>query len=434
MKEVLAKVRSEMQSRGFVEYFPAMAVWPFTPITVPRKPIEHLLRGQNRRNLLVALAKEGTITLLDHDKQPIDAHRFQWDVSRHPDDQVFIAPSDLEALVVGLLDAPRRAEEAMRLAEDARRQAEEARRLVERERRAAELRRLRSIPPDARRLIRQTPKLTRKSVVMLLRSGLSAEAIQDAVALLCTTMPGDFDSIVNDWQIRQAKRLYKESGFVPPGMGKFATSLTSEQRSRQRRKANADKITEWASRRPRTTAELRAHLEEFLALDVPRLGRRKQIVTERLARLKRQHSTPPTEKQRQEAIGKRRKKMLRQPPNEADMARRAAANSEDAKALEYANWYHCQVQSLYRSQHSEVSYGRGGEDEIRWFCRRYPTKYKKAGVRLDYGRKLLVIEDYRGKVVAEVPIILMNGKLVGIGDRQYAPQPVPQEAHGAGEQ
>lgn len=108
MKEVLAKVRSEMQSRGFVEYFPAMAVWPFTPITVPRKPIEHLLRGQNRRNLLVALAKEGTITLLDHDKQPIDAHRFQWDVSRHPDDQVFIAPSDLEALVVGLLDAPKK--------------------------------------------------------------------------------------------------------------------------------------------------------------------------------------------------------------------------------------------------------------------------------------------------------------------------------------
>ena len=122
MKEVLARVRSEMQSRWFVEYFPAMAVWPFTPITVPRKPIEHLLCGQNRRNLLVALAKEGTITLLDHDKQPIDAHRFQWDVSRHPDDQVFIAPSDLEALVVGLLDAPRRAEEAMRLAEDTARQ------------------------------------------------------------------------------------------------------------------------------------------------------------------------------------------------------------------------------------------------------------------------------------------------------------------------
>jgi hypothetical protein len=269
---------------------------------------------------------------------------------------------------------------------------------------------------------------------MLLDSGLIAEAIQDAVALLGKKLPGTFDSIVNDWQIRQAKRLYKESGFVPPGMGKFATALTSEQRSRQRKKANADKITEWASQRPKTTAQLRAHLEEFLALDVPRLGRRQQIVAERLEQLKKQPTTPATEDQRQKAMDKRRRKMVRQQPDEADMARRAAANSEDAKALEYANWYHCQVQSLYRSQHSEVSYGRGGEDEIRWFCRRYPTKYKKAGVRLDYGRKLLVIEDSRGKVVAEVPIVLVKGKLVRIGDKQYAPQPVPQEAHGAGEQ
>ena len=268
---------------------------------------------------------------------------------------------------------------------------------------------------------------------MLLDSGLSAGAIQDAVALLGKKLPGNFDTIVNDWQIRQAKRFYKESGFVPPGMGKFATSLTSEQQSRQRRKADADKFTEWASRRPSTTAELRAHLEEFLALDVPRLGRRKQIVAERLERLNKQPTTPPTEEQRQKAMDKRRRKMMRQQPDEADMARRAAANSEDAKALEYANWYHHQVQSLYRSQYSEVSYGRGGEDEIRWFCR-YPTRYKKAGVRLDYGRKLLVIENYRGKLVAEVPIFLMNGKLVGIGDRQYAPQPVPQETHGAGEQ
>jgi hypothetical protein len=90
---------------------------------------------------------------------------------------------------------------------------------------------------------------------------------------------------------------------------------------------------------------------------------------------------------------------VRQPPNEIDMARRAAANSEDARALEYANWYQCQVQSLYRSRYSEVSYGRGGKDGIRWSYR-YPTKYKKAGVRLDYGRKLLVIEDSRGKIVA----------------------------------
>jgi hypothetical protein len=370
--------------------------------------------------LLVALAQEGKITLLDHDKQPIDAHHFRWDVSRHPNDQVFVAPSDLEALIDGLLDAdaPRRAEEARRQAEEARRQAEETRRQAERQRRADELRRLRSIPPDGRRLIRRTPKLDRKAVVMLLDSGLNAEAIQDAVALLGKKLPGSFDSIVNDWQIRQAKRLYRESGFVPPGMGKFAASLTSEQRSRQRRKANAVKITEWASQRPRTTAELRAHLEEFLALDVPRLGRRKQIVAERLNQLEKHPTTPPTEEQRQKAMDKRRRKMVRQQPDEADMARRAAANSEDAKALEYANWYHCQVQSLYRSQNSEVSYGRGGEDEIRWFCRRYPTKYKKAGVRLDYDRKLLVIENYRGELVAEVPIILVKGKLVRIGDRQ----------------
>ena len=367
--------------------------------------------------MLVALAQEGTITLLDHDKRPIDARQFQWGISRNPDDQVFIAASDLEALIDGLLDAPRRAEEATRRVEEARRQAEEARRQAERQRRADELRRLRSVPPDARRLIRRTPKLDRKAVVMLLDSGLNAEAIQDAVALLGKKLPGSFDSIVKDWQIRQAKRLYKESGFVPPGMGKFATSLTSEQRSRQRRKANAVKITEWASQRPRTTADLRAHLEEFLNLDVPRLGRRQQIVAKRLERLK-QPTTPTTEEQRQKAMDKRRRKMMRQQPDEADMARRAAANSEDAKALEYANWYHCQVQSLYRSQHSEVSYGRGGEDEIRWFCRRYPTKYKKAGVRLDYGRKLLVIENYCGKVVAEVPIILVKGKLVRIGDRQ----------------
>jgi hypothetical protein len=390
--------------------------------------------------LLVALAQEGEITLLDHDKQPIDTQHFQWDVYRNPNDQVFVAASDLEALVDGLLDAPRaeearrQLEEARRQAEEARRRAEEARRQAERQRRADELRRLRSIPPDARRLIRRTPKLDRKAVVMLLDSGLIAEAIQDAVALLGKKLPGTFDSIVNDWQIRQAKRLYKESGFVPPGMGKFATALTSEQRSRQRKKANADKITEWASQRPKTTAQLRAHLEEFLALDVPRLGRRQQIVAERLEQLKKQPTTPATEDQRQKAMDKRRRKMVRQQPDEADMARRAAANSEDAKALEYANWYHCQVQSLYRSQHSEVSYGRGGEDEIRWFCRRYPTKYKKAGVRLDYGRKLLVIEDSRGKVVAEVPIVLVKGKLVRIGDKQYAPQPVPQEAHGAGEQ
>ncbi len=427
MLEVLARVRSEMQGRGFLDFFPAMAVWPFAPGTDPP-------RGQKRRNLLLALAQEGKITLLDHDKQPIDAHRFQWDVSRNPDDQLFIAPSDLEALVIGLLDAPRRAEEARRLAEEAGRLAEEARRKAERKRRAAELRRLRSIPPDARRLIRRTPKLDRKAVAMLLDSGLNSEAIQDAVALLGKKLPGSFDSIVNDCQIRQAKRLYKESGFVPPGMGKFAASLTSEQRSRQRRKANADKITEWASQRPRTTAELRAHLEEFMALDVPRLGRRQQIVAERLRRLKKQPTTPATEEQRQKAMDKRRRKMVRQQPTEADMARRAAANSEDAKALEYANWYHCHVHSLYRSQYGEVSYGRGGEDEIRWFSRRYPTKYKKAGVRLDYDRKLLVIENYRGELVAEVPIILVKGKLVRIGDEQYVPQPVPKEPHGAGKE
>jgi len=412
MTDVLTRVRSEMQRRGFLDYYPAMAVWPFAPGTNPP-------RGQDRRALLVALAQEGKITLLDHDKQPIDAQHFWWDVSRHPDDQVFVAPSDLEALIDGLLDAPRRAEEARRQAEEARRQAEETRRQAERQRRADELRRLRSIPPDARRLIRRTPKLDRKAVAMLLDSGLSAGAIRDAVALLGRELPSSFDRVVDDWTIRRAKRLYKESGFVPPGMGKFAASLTSEQRSRQRRKANADKITEWASQRPRTTEELRAHLEEFLALDVPRLGRRQQIVAERLERLKQQKTTPPTEEQRQKAMDNRRRKTMRQQPNEADMARRAAANSEDAKALEYANWYHCHVQSLYRSQYSEVSYGRGGEDEIRWFCRRYPTKYKKAGVRLDYGRKLLVIEDYRGKVVAEVPIFLMNGKLVGIGHRKY---------------
>ena len=84
------------------------------------------------------------------------------------------------------------------------------------------------------------------------------------------------------------------------------------------------------------------------------------------------------------------------------MARRAAANGEDARALEYAHWYHRHVQSLYRSRYSEVSYGRGGKDGIRWSYR-YPTKYKKAGVRIDYSTKLLVIEDSRGKVVAEVP-------------------------------
>ena len=39
----------------------------------------------------------------------------------------------------------------------------------------------------------------------------------------------------------------------------------------------------------------------------------------------------------------------------------------------------------------------------------------KAGVRLDYDRKLLVIENYRGELVAEVPIILVKGKLVRIG-------------------
>lgn len=204
-----------MQRRGFLDYYPAMAVWPFAPGTNPP-------RGQNRRTLLVALAKERKITLLDHDKRPIDAMQFQWDISRHPDDQVFIAASDLGALIDGLLDAPRRAEEA-------RRQAEEARRQAERQRRTDELRRLRSISPGARRLIRRTPKLDRKAVAMLLHSGLNAEAIQDAVALLSKKLPGNFDSIVNDLQIRQAKRFYKESGFVPPGMGKFATSLTSEQ-------------------------------------------------------------------------------------------------------------------------------------------------------------------------------------------------------------
>lgn len=307
--------------------------------------------------------------------------------------------------------------------------AEEARRLVERERRAAELRRLRSIPPDARRLIRRTPKLDRKVVAMLLDKGLSAGAIQEAVTLLGRKLPGNFDSIVNDWQIRQAKRHFQESGFVPPGMGKLATSLTSEQRSEQRRKANADKITEWASRRPRTTAELRAHLEEFLAFDVPRLGRRKQIVTERLRRLKKQPPMPPTEKERHEAIDKRRRRMLRQ-PNEADIARRAADNGDGEKALEYARWYHRHVESLYRSQYGEVTYGRGGKDGIRWFCRRYPTKYKMAGVRIDYSTKLLIIEDSRGKVVAQIPIVLVNGKLVRIGDKQYIPQPVPQEPHG----
>src|SRR5262249_7620371 len=145
-------------------------------------------RGQNRRTLLIELAKEGKIILLDHDKRPIDARPFQWDKSRNPDDQVFIAASDLEALIDGLLDprraeeARRQAEEARRQAEEARRQAEEARRQAERQRRADELRRLRSIPPDARRLIRRTPKLDRKAVVMLLDSGLNAEAIQDAVA------------------------------------------------------------------------------------------------------------------------------------------------------------------------------------------------------------------------------------------------------------
>ena len=287
--EVLARIRSEMQRRGFSDYYPAMAVWPFAPGTNPP-------RGQSRRTLMVALAKEGQIILLDHDKRPIDARQFQWNVSRRPDDQVFIAASDLEALVDGLLDAPK-AEETRRQAEEARRQAEEARRQAERQRRGDELRRLRFIPPDARRLIRRTPKLDRKSVAMLLHSGLNAEAILDAVALLGKKLPGNFDSIVNDWQIRQAKRLYKESGFVPPGMGKFATSLTSEQRSRQHRKANADKITEWASQRPRTTAELREHLEEFLALDVPRLGRRQQIVAERLEQLGKQKTAPPAEEQ-----------------------------------------------------------------------------------------------------------------------------------------
>lgn len=328
------------------------------------------------------------------------------------------------------------AEQARQQKENARRQAEEARRQVERKRRADELRRLRSIPPDARRLIRQTPKLTRKSVVILLHSGLSAEAIQDAVALLGTTMPGDFDSIVNDWQIRQAKRLYKESGFVPPGMGKFATALTREERSRQRKKANADKIAEWASIRPITTAELRAHLEEFLALDVPRLGRRQKIVAERLEQLKKQPATPATEDQRQKALDKRRRKMLRPRPNESDMARRAAANGDDEKALEYARWYHHHVRSLYRSMYGEVTYGRGGKDGVSWLKRshRYPARYKMAGVRIDYGTNLLIIEDSKGKVVAEVPIFLLNGKLVGIGDRQYAPQPMSQEPHGAGKE
>ena len=96
-----------MQRRGFLDHFPAMAVWPFTPGINP--PRNSSTRGQNRRTLLVALAQEGKITLLDHDKRPIDAQHFQWDVSRNPDDQVFVAASDLEALVVGLLDAPRRA-------------------------------------------------------------------------------------------------------------------------------------------------------------------------------------------------------------------------------------------------------------------------------------------------------------------------------------
>lgn len=427
--EVLARIRSEMQRRGFLDYFPAMAVWPFTPGMIPRRTLQHPLRGQNRRTLLVAIAQEGKITLLDHDKRPIDAQQFQWDVSRCPDDQVFVAASDLEALVDDLLDAPRRAEEA-------RRQAEEARRQAERQRRAGELRRLRSIPPDARRLIRRTPKLDRKAFVKLLDGGLSAGAIQDAVALLGRELPSSFDRVVDDWTIRQAKRLYRESGFVPPGMSKFATSLTSDQRSRQRRQANASKITEWASQQPRTTAELRAHLEEFLAFDVPRLGRRQQIVAERLKQLKKPPPTPPTEKERQEAIDKRRRRMLRQPPNEADIARRAAANGDDEKALEYARWYHHHVRNLYRSMYGEVTYGRGGKDGVSWLKRsyRYPARYKMAGVRIDYSTKLLVIEDSRGKVVAEVPIVLVKGKLVSIDDKQYVPQPMSHEAHGAGEQ
>jgi len=401
MKHSIARIQAEMQRRGFQDHFPAMAIWPFERRTVPRTAGHDSVRGQSRRTLLLKLAQEGKISLLDQGKRPIDAHHYQWVASA--DDKVFVEASDLETVVAALLDAPG-------VAEAARRQAE-------RQKRADMLRRIRSIPPHARRLIRRNPILDRKTVTAMLDMGMNSTAIQNAVALLGQKLPSSFDRVVDDWRIHQAKRLHQETGFVRPGMGKFVTSLTSDQKTRQRQKANVAKITEWASQRPTTTAELRAHLEEFLTLDVPRLGRRKQVVAERL---KQQASAPYTDEQRREAMDKRHRKLLRR-PNESDLARRAAANGDDKTALQYARCYHNNVKPLYRSQYANIDYGPGGVEKVCWPYSKsygYPAKYKNAGVRIAYDTMLLIIEDSRAKVVAEVSITLAKGKLVRIGDRE----------------
>ena len=193
------------------------------------------------------------------------------------------------------------------------------------ERRAAELRRLRSIPPDARRLIRRTPKLDRKAVAMLLDSGLSVGAIQDAVALLGRKLPGSFDATVNDWHDSPGEAALP--GIWLCSSGHEQVCDFAHQRAAQSAASEGQRLQDHGMGVTTTQddRELRAHLEEFLALDIPRLGRRKQIVPNACS-VETTAATPPTEKQRHEAIDKRRRRKLRH-PNEADIARRAAANA-----------------------------------------------------------------------------------------------------------
>jgi len=89
--------------------------------------------------------------------------------------------------------------------------------------------------------------------------------------------------------------------------------------------------------------------------------------------------------------------------------------------MKIAESFHTHVAALYISKRGDVSFGTGGQFEIEWcYAKSYghPARWKNAGVRIAQRdrRQTIIIENYRAREVATIPLKLIpkNAKFEGL--------------------